>query len=124
MEGTAVMLVLTRKRTDSIKIGDDVVIRVIDLGTKSVRLGIEAPPEVRILRGELTEYPPAETCEPTIEPPFVADAVTDAPAADEPVVLGPMTAERFLAEFNDTVPGRSIRRWLDTKRPTAKSAAK
>ena len=60
----------------------------------------------------------------TIEPPWVADAVTDAPAADEPVVLGPMTAERFLAEFDDVLPGRSIRRMLDAKRPTAKSAAK
>lgn len=47
------MLVLTRKPQSSIRIGDDVVIRVIRTARGSVRIGIEAPAHVRVRRGEL-----------------------------------------------------------------------
>lgn len=50
------MLVLTRRRAESIKIGNDVVIKVIQTGRGMVRLGIEAPANVRVLRGELAEF--------------------------------------------------------------------
>ena len=46
------MLILTRKRDDSIKIGEDIVIRVMRTGKGSVKIGIEAPASVRIVRGE------------------------------------------------------------------------
>ena len=49
------MLVLTRKSEESIRIGDDVVIKVIRTGKGTVKLGIEAPGDVRILRGELVD---------------------------------------------------------------------
>jgi len=49
------MLVLTRKSDESIRIGDDVVIKVIRTGKGTVKLGIEAPGDVRILRGELAD---------------------------------------------------------------------
>ena len=48
------MLILTRKRDGVIQIGEDVFIRVMQTGRGSVKIGIEAPPHVRILRGELT----------------------------------------------------------------------
>ena len=51
------MLVLTRKRTESIKIGDDVIIRVMDLGTKTVRIGIEAPPRSAFCVGNFKSIP-------------------------------------------------------------------
>ncbi len=51
------MLVLTRKKTESIKIGNDIVITVIQTGKGTVRLGIEAPAHVRVLRGELAPFP-------------------------------------------------------------------
>lgn len=47
------MLILTRKRSETIQIGDDVVIKVIRTGRGSVKLGIDAPQNVRVLRGEL-----------------------------------------------------------------------
>lgn len=47
------MLVLTRKPQEKIRIGDDIVITVIKSKGQGVRLGIEAPAEVSILRGEL-----------------------------------------------------------------------
>ena len=47
------MLVLTRKRDEEIRIGNDIVIRVIKTGSGKVRLGIEAPASVRVTRGEV-----------------------------------------------------------------------
>lgn len=47
------MLVLTRKAQESICIGDGVRVTVIDVRGNKVRLGIEAPPHVRIHREEL-----------------------------------------------------------------------
>jgi carbon storage regulator len=53
------MLILTRKTGTSIRIGPDIVIHVIQGGRSHVKLGIDAPKEVRILRGELPEFSPA-----------------------------------------------------------------
>ena len=47
------MLVLTRKTQEKIRIGDGITITVIKTKGKSVRLGIEAPADVSVLRGEL-----------------------------------------------------------------------
>ena len=47
------MLVLTRKQDEEIKIGHDIVIRVTKIKHGSVRIGIEAPASVRVLRGEV-----------------------------------------------------------------------
>lgn len=47
------MLVLSRKLGESIKLGDDVEITVCLLAGNRVRLGIVAPSDTKILRGEL-----------------------------------------------------------------------
>ena len=52
-EKTSIMLVLTRKETQTILIGDDIVIRIVHAGGSSVKIGIEAPRGIRIVRGEL-----------------------------------------------------------------------
>lgn len=49
------MLVLTRKVNEGIHIGDDVFIRVVEVGRGTVRLGIEAPGHVPIHRQEVYE---------------------------------------------------------------------
>jgi len=49
------MLVLTRKTTETIQIGNDVVIKVISCGRGRVKIGIEAPNAVRVVRGELAD---------------------------------------------------------------------
>jgi carbon storage regulator len=49
------MLVLSRKKDESIVIGDDIVIEVLSIRDDTIRLGISAPPEVKILRHELKE---------------------------------------------------------------------
>ena len=49
------MLVLTRKSKESVSIGDDVVVTVLHVGGGEVRIGIEAPRDVRVMRTELLE---------------------------------------------------------------------
>lgn len=47
------MLVLTRKSDESIKLGDDITITIVEVKGNSVRIGIEAPSSLRIYRKEL-----------------------------------------------------------------------
>jgi len=49
------MLVLSRKKTESIIIGDDIVITIIEIRGDKVRLGIEAPKEISVHRQEVYE---------------------------------------------------------------------
>jgi len=49
------MLVLTRKVGEKILLGDDVVVSVVEVNRGSVRLGVEAPRTVSILRYEVYE---------------------------------------------------------------------
>ena len=52
------MLVLTRKHNERIDIGPDIRVTVVRCSRGQVRLGIDAPPGVRILRAELADPPP------------------------------------------------------------------
>jgi carbon storage regulator len=47
------MLILTRKLGETITIGDDIRITLIDIKGKSIRLGIEAPAHVTVHRQEI-----------------------------------------------------------------------
>ncbi|MCF6200987.1 MAG: carbon storage regulator CsrA [Hydrogenimonas sp.] len=47
------MLVLTRKKDEAIRIGEDIVIKIVSCDRHGVRIGIEAPSDVTILREEL-----------------------------------------------------------------------
>ncbi|PLV57476.1 carbon storage regulator CsrA [Thermotoga sp. SG1] len=49
------MLVLTRKVGEKIVVGNDIVITVLKIEGNSVKIGIEAPKHVKILREELYE---------------------------------------------------------------------
>jgi carbon storage regulator len=49
------MLVLSRKRNESIIIGDDITITVVDIRGDKVRLGVEAPIEISVHRQEVYE---------------------------------------------------------------------
>ena len=48
------MLILTRKVGAAINIGEDIIVKVIDIQRGQVRIGITAPQDVHILRSELT----------------------------------------------------------------------
>lgn len=47
------MLVLSRKAKEVIRINDDIVVTVVEVRGDKVRLGIQAPVEVKIHRGEV-----------------------------------------------------------------------
>lgn len=55
------MLVLTRKSGESIVIGEDIVLTVLEVRGGQVRLGIEAPREVTIHRAEVHDQVLAES---------------------------------------------------------------
>ncbi len=47
------MLVLTRKKNEAIKIGDDIEIKILSVDGDQIKLGIEAPKSVEIHRKEV-----------------------------------------------------------------------
>lgn len=49
------MLVLQRKKGDSLMIGDDITIGISEMGADWVKLAVDAPPDIRIIRSELLE---------------------------------------------------------------------
>lgn len=51
------MLVLSRKESERIRLGDSIIVTVVRVSGDKVRLGIEAPPDVLVLRDELQAHP-------------------------------------------------------------------
>ncbi|MBI4522641.1 MAG: carbon storage regulator CsrA [Deltaproteobacteria bacterium] len=54
------MLVLTRRSGESVTLGDDIVVKILSVGKGQVRIGISAPPNVRVLREEIYREMEAE----------------------------------------------------------------
>ena len=52
------MLVLSRKPAEAIRIGDDILIKVIAIRGGQVKIGIEAPQGVRVMRTEPRAWKP------------------------------------------------------------------
>ena len=50
------MLVLSRREAERIRIGDSIIVTVVRVAGDKVRLGIEAPPDVIVLREELEPF--------------------------------------------------------------------
>jgi carbon storage regulator len=73
------MLVLTRKYQEKIRIGDNITITVLRTKGKAVRLGIEAPANVPVVRGELK---------------FESEDADQEPALVGTAILGVATPER------------------------------
>lgn len=68
------MLILTRKMGEEITIGESIVISVLEIRGSQVRLGVSAPPDVTIHRGEVYE----RICEQNREVGAVALSQADA----------------------------------------------
>ncbi|HEX3655937.1 MAG TPA: carbon storage regulator [Pirellulales bacterium] len=64
------MLVLSRRERERIRLGDSIVVTVVRIGGDKVRLGIEAPTDMLVLREELEPLAPAPLAESG--PPAVA----------------------------------------------------
>jgi carbon storage regulator len=50
------MLVLSRKAGQKLQIGSNITITVLEVRGRVMRLGVEAPNDVRVLRGELEQW--------------------------------------------------------------------
>jgi len=70
------VLVLTRKIGESIVIGDGITITIVDVKGDTVRVGVDAPREVKVQRSEVLEQIAAETAAAA----SAAAAATDADA--------------------------------------------
>ncbi len=66
------MLVLTRKLMEKLYIGEDVCITVVRLEGGQVRLGIEAPREVAVVRAELIPERAGELCRQACRTPHAS----------------------------------------------------
>lgn len=64
------MLVLSRRENERIKLGDSIVLTVIRVSGEKVRIGIEAPPDMLVLREELEPHaqPEADLTPPRVIP--------------------------------------------------------
>jgi carbon storage regulator len=81
------MLVLSRQLDESIMIGDDIVITIVDIRGDKVRLGIAAPTTIPVHRQEVYEMIQREN----MQAAFVEAQVAEPPpaAGPKPTVLRP-----------------------------------
>ena len=109
------MLILTRKQQQKIMIGDGITVTILKVKGKAVRVGIDAPQGVRILRGELVES--AEFALETAasetaagetaadEPPLASDSsATDALANEGPAGMIPQTSRLPFTSTSISLP--------------------
>ena len=67
------MLILTRKLGETIAIGDDIEVVIAEINGAQVRIGVDAPRHIAVLRQELTELPETLRHRDSLEFEFVPD---------------------------------------------------
>lgn len=65
------MLVLARHKNEMIRIGDDILVKVLKVNGDTVRLGIDAPGDIRIFREEVYQRTLTEVQVLSVEEPIV-----------------------------------------------------
>ena len=75
------MLVLSRQRDESIVIGDNVIVTIVDVRGDRVRLGIDAPREVSVHRREVYDAIQRENRQAAQILPQQARSIPDSPEA-------------------------------------------
>lgn len=96
------MLIIARRKGDRIKIGDDIELVVTDVSRAGVRLGIVAPANVAIVRGEV--HVAAEEANRDAARSHLTALSAEKPAAGDAVVLNPVDfmRESRSSKINDT----------------------
>src|SRR4029079_10156750 len=95
------MLVLSRKQQEQIKIGDQITVTIVRVKGNTVRVGIEAPRDVRVIRGEMPKLD-GEPAETTVLAVSTVDASRDTLAANQGLPSGSILSFRVRCE-NGTV---------------------
>jgi carbon storage regulator len=70
------MLVLSRKESQRIRLGDSIVVTIVKISGDKVRVGIEAPTNVLVLRDELEVHAPVPAVAANSSAPHVAGDAT------------------------------------------------
>lgn len=93
------MLVLSRTPMQKIQIGDNVTITVLRIKGNQIKLGIEAPRDVRVVRSELPPRDAAEESTPVVTSELEVDAAAETDGqhevASEPVRATRTSGQRF-----------------------------
>ena len=63
------MLILSRKEKERIKLGESIIVTVVRVSGDKVRLGIEAPADMLVLRDELEPHTPEEAAAARLKRP-------------------------------------------------------
>jgi carbon storage regulator CsrA len=92
------MLVLTRKQQEKIQIGENITITIVRIKGNIVRVGVEAPLDVRVLRGEIaaqkaTEKPLVALSEVTLG--GVSPGAALKPRQNPPLRVGKISLDRL-----------------------------
>lgn len=83
------MLVLSRQRDETIMIGDDVEITIVDIRGDKVRLGITAPRHIQVHRKEVYDAIKRENQQASkLEPKDVSDVIDQKPETHKPQGAG------------------------------------
>ncbi len=84
------MLVLSRQRDETIMIGDEVEITIVDIRGDKVRLGISAPRHIQVHRKEVYDAIKRENQQAAgLKPQDVSEAVQGGPRPDNPIAMTP-----------------------------------
>ena len=77
------MLILSRRESESVHLGDDIILTIVRVSGEKVRIGIQAPPHIKVLRNELE-----------VEAPEVRKPDANAKPVSPPVTSSPVTSPR------------------------------
>jgi carbon storage regulator len=79
------MLVLSRKQSERIRLGKDIVVTVVRVSGDKVRLGIEAPSDMVVLRDELQSNQPTVQLL-AVQPPTVTSQIATSQTMPSPAI--------------------------------------
>jgi carbon storage regulator len=71
------MLVLTRKKNQEIMLGNDIKITILEIGEDAIKIGIDAPKNITILRAELYQDVKKENTTAAINDNTTVDLLKD-----------------------------------------------
>lgn len=97
------MLVLSRQRDESIMIGDDVKVIIVDVRGDKVRLGIEAPKHIPVHRMEIYEAIQREKAEAKAAEGKAAEEKPEKAAEKQPEEEAQSEVEKETAEAAEAV---------------------
>lgn len=78
------MLLLTRKLGEKIRIDDDITVVIVEVKGNNVKLGIDAPPHVKVHREEIYDRIQAEKDRASKEPKCSTACGPGSPKPDDP----------------------------------------